>query len=143
MRAMPSPTDSTWPTSVTSASASKLRISRFRIAEISDGWISISGSFHGRTQGIELGAQGGIDHARADAEHEPAEQPGIDMGGEQGIAAELFLQHALELACLRIGEGAGRGHFGGDLAPVARQQFLEGADHGGQHVEAALLRQEE
>src|ERR1700722_3364180 len=40
-RAMPSPTLSTSPTSLTCASAPKFWISRFRMAEISAGWISI------------------------------------------------------------------------------------------------------
>ena len=37
--------DSTWPTSLTSASAPKFWISRLRIAEISAGWMSICSPF--------------------------------------------------------------------------------------------------
>src|SRR5258708_11258550 len=97
---MPSPTESTWPTSVASASASKFRISRLRIAEISEGWISISVAFHSGTQTVELGAQGRVDHARADLEHQTAQEVRIDMGRELWLAPALTLHQPPKMRCL-------------------------------------------
>ena len=57
-RAMPSPTDSTWPVSATLASVSNAAICFFRISEISAGRISISGgSLHGVLQALQPGFQ--------------------------------------------------------------------------------------
>src|SRR5262249_24630885 len=138
---MPSPTDSTWPTSVTSASASKLRISRFRIAEISEGWMSISGAFHGGTQAVELGAQGRIDHARADPHNESAKQLGVDIGGEFGSGSEFVPQHAAQFAGFVGREFARRSDLRGNLAAMTREQSLEGADDVGKREQSALLRE--
>src|SRR5215467_1630028 len=111
---MPSPTESTWPTSLTSASAPKFWISRFRIAEISAGWISmmllpsfvpsfrsprtiLSVAAHCAAHAVQLGAQRGIDHARTHLHDEAAEQRGIDVSLDQGIALELVFEDALQL----------------------------------------------
>src|SRR5487761_2297026 len=54
-RAIPSPTDNTWPVSATLASVSNAAICFFRISEISAGRISISGgSLHGVLQALHL-----------------------------------------------------------------------------------------
>ena len=58
MRAMPSPTLSTWPVSATFASVSNEAICFFRMSEISAGRISISGgSLHGVLQALQPGLQ--------------------------------------------------------------------------------------
>src|ERR1700743_143845 len=102
---MPSPTDRTWPTSLTCASVPKFWISRFRIAEISAGWIFISVSSHGRTNANELRANRRIDHARSNLHDETAEKRRIDFGFNARLAAELGFQNALELCHLAIAEG--------------------------------------
>src|SRR5256885_13104130 len=105
---MPSPTESTWPTSETSASAPKFWISRFRMAEISAGWIFMLlrpslphrsrrsvNSFvglcaaHGYAQTIQFRTQAGIDHARADLDDQSAEQRGIDVRVELHLFRQL------------------------------------------------------
>ena len=78
MRAMPSPTLSTWPVSATLASVSNAAICFFRISEISAGRISISGgSLHGELQALQAGFQRGIVEAGADPHDKTAEQVGF------------------------------------------------------------------
>ena len=78
IRAMPSPTDSTWPVSATLASVSNAAICFFRISEISAGRISISGgSLHGVLQALQAGFQGCVVEPGADAHDEAAEQVGL------------------------------------------------------------------
>ena len=90
---MPSPTDSTWPISATSASVPKLAIWFFRIAEISAARISISlNPLHGKLQAIELAPKRRIDHARPDLDDEPAQQAGIDLDIDSDLAADRFAQ---------------------------------------------------
>src|SRR3954454_19666338 len=99
---MPSPTDSTCPTSVTSASVPKFLICSLRIAEISGARISISGPlclfrlkplserlggastglFHRQTNGIEFGSHRGIDHAGPHLHDETADEARIDFDVE-------------------------------------------------------------
>src|SRR5215469_15674251 len=102
---MPSPTLKTSPTSLTWASAPKFWISRFRIAEISEGWISISVSSHGRAQALEFGAQRRIDHAGADFHHQAAQERRIDSSGKSCLATEFLFQHAFQFPYLRIAQG--------------------------------------
>ena len=64
MRAMPSPTDSTVPTSETSASASKFAIWSRMTREISAARISmVCLAFHRGCESVEFGADRGVDHA--------------------------------------------------------------------------------
>src|SRR5665213_390989 len=130
---MPSPTDKTWPTSLTSASAPKFWISRFRIAEISAGWIFISVSSHGRTNARELRAQRRIDHARSHFHDEAAEKGGIDLGFEPRIAAELGFQNLFQLRHFRIIErtstGDGRADFAAQLGDM-RVEKMNDVDQG-------------
>src|SRR3954451_19160330 len=105
---MPSPTDSTWPTSVTSASAPKFWICCLRIAEISAARISIgkphlrfglfpekrpepphgpSGSVaHGQPDRVELRAQRGVDHAAAELHDHAADQARVDLHVEMDLS---------------------------------------------------------
>src|SRR5712691_11671751 len=76
---MPSPTDSTWPTSDTSASWPKFLICSFRIAEISAARMSIRRLFHRVFDRIELGAERAIDHAAAELHDQPADDRWIDL----------------------------------------------------------------
>src|ERR1700755_3401194 len=104
---MPSPTLRTWPTSLTCASAPKFWISRFRIALISAGWMSILVTSHGRTQAGQLGAERRIDHARAHLHDETAEKRGIDFGVEARLAAEPGFERRLQFGEFAVVEGAG------------------------------------
>src|SRR5271154_6977795 len=106
---MPSPTLSTWPTSLTWASAPKFWISRFRIAEISAGWIFMSATSHGRTKAVQLRAQRRIDHARTHFDDETAQKRGIDCGFEPRTAAELCFQDGFQRAYFRIAQRARAG----------------------------------
>src|SRR5580692_9496202 len=129
---MPSPTLSTWPTSLTCASAPKFWISRFRIAEISAGWISILLSSHGGAKPFELRAQRRIDHARSDLHDEATEKGGIDFGIKRHVAIELGLQNTLEFGNLAVGERTGRGHVCVGLATHLGDQLFEATDDVGQ-----------
>src|SRR5689334_7037064 len=125
---MPSPTDRTWPTSLTCASAPKFWISRFRIALISAGWMSILVTSHGRTQAGQLGAERRIDHARTHLHDETAEKRGIDFGVEARLAAEPGFERRLQLGEFAVVESARRRHLGLHLAAMARKDALEGLD---------------
>src|ERR1700753_1171878 len=125
---MPSPTERTWPTSLTCASAPKFWISRWRMALISAGWMSILVTSHGRTQAGQLGAERRIDHARAHLHDETAEQGGIDFGVEARLAAEPGFERRLQLGEFAVVEGAGGGHLGLHLAAMPREDVLEALD---------------
>src|SRR6516164_9788746 len=127
---MPSPTDSTWPTSETSASWPKFLICSLRMAEISAARISILSSlFHRVLDGIEFGAERGIDHAAPELDHKPADDRRIDFDFD----VDLLAAHGLE----RIAQGGDvivldlfrHGDFGGRLAPVLGDQIAIGAHH--------------
>src|ERR1700722_17847330 len=76
---MPSPADSPWPTSATSASVPKLAICSLRMAEISAARISIFlNSSHGKLEPLKLAAQRAVHHARTDFDDEAADDRGID-----------------------------------------------------------------
>src|SRR6201996_6563166 len=119
MRAMPSPTDRTWPTSETSASWPNPAICDLRIAEISAARMSIGlRSLEGELEGIELGAQGRVEQTRPHADLEAAEDGGVHSGGDLGVLAQRLGQGGLEALGLGGGKLDGRGHLGGDHAAV-------------------------
>src|SRR5665213_177845 len=142
-RAMPSPTLSTSPTSLTCASAPKFWISRLRMAEISAGWMSILVSFHGAAQAIKLGAKRRIDHARADLDDEAAKQGRIDFGVKARFLAQLGFERGFEVGDFAVAEGARGGDFGFGFAARAGDQPLIGGDDLENHEQAALLRQQQ
>src|SRR3954469_22571206 len=95
---MPSPTDSTWPTSETSASSPKLAICDLRMAEISAARISMAvlGSLQGETEGVEFGAERGVIEARTDANLHAAKNGGVDPGFDLRVLAERQGQRRLQ-----------------------------------------------
>src|SRR6185437_11748604 len=110
---MPSPIDSTCPTSATSASAPKLAICCFKIAEISAALISIRSSpLHRKLQTLQLAAQRRIDHARSNLDDEPAEKRRIDPDIDCDLAAHCFSQLLADRLELGRRERLGRDHFG-------------------------------
>src|SRR6478736_6928003 len=100
---MPSPTDSTWPTSATSASLPKLAICCFRIAEISAARISMSvplaNAFHCQLQAVQPAFQRTVDHPRPDLDNHATEKaridPQIDRDPPSDGAAQLLAQCVL------------------------------------------------
>src|SRR5882724_742204 len=93
---MPSPTDSTWPTSATSASVPKLAICCLRIAEISAGRISMNipsgNTLHREPQPLQLALDGPVDHARPDLDDHTADQFRIDAHIDRHSAANAMAQ---------------------------------------------------
>src|SRR4029453_11162226 len=109
---MPSPTDSTEPTSETSASSPKLAIWDLRMAEISAARMSIVlRSLQGELQGIELRAKRSIEQSGADPHLDAAEDGGIDAGFDLRVLAERLAQRLGDA----LGLGGGQGHGGDDL----------------------------
>src|SRR5579862_1452295 len=135
---MPSPTLNTSPTSLTWASAPKFWISRFRMAEISEGWIFMSLSSHGRAQTFEFRAQRRIDHARADLHHETTKERRIDPGVKARLTAKFFFQHALQFLGLRIAQRLRRRNLGIDFALLFGDSPLVCVDDPIQRKEAPL-----
>src|SRR5215469_17325709 len=113
---MPSPTDSTCPTSATSASVPKPAICCFRMAEISAARISIlPDPLHGKLQALQLAAERRIHHARAQPDDQAAEQARIDPCFDGDLAADRAPQPLVERLPLRVAQGLRRddmcGHF--------------------------------
>src|SRR6185312_6036482 len=138
---MPSPTDSTWPTSATSASAPKLAICCLRMVEISAALISIRLSpLHRKLQPLQLAAHGCIDHARPDLDDEAAEQRGIDPQLDGDLAAHCLAKLLRYRVPLRRRQLARRRHLGGDLAASRGEARQERRDHLRHREEPAVLR---
>src|SRR4051812_50019400 len=94
---MPSPTDSTVPTSETSASVPKLAIWSRMTLEISAARMSILSpsrrrlrrhAFHSRSESVEFGADRAVDLARADLDDQTAEYGGGPRRGGCPAPAE-------------------------------------------------------
>src|SRR5215470_16588162 len=139
MRAMPSPTESTWPTSATSASVPKSAICCFRMAEISAARISMtSNPLHRKLQARELALERCIDHARADLDHEAAQQARIDPQIDRDLAAD----HLAQLLVDRLGLGWRQGlrcrHLRRHLAAAGRELLQISGDHAGEHKEPPI-----
>src|SRR5579875_3041516 len=109
MWAMPSPTERTCPTSVSSASFPKLAISFFRIAEISAGRISISADlFHACAERIELGAERAVDYAGPEFHNDPADDLRIDLRLDvDRLAAGQFGERGLQGLDVSVRQGLG------------------------------------
>src|SRR6516165_8904539 len=112
---MPSPTDSTEPTSETSASSPKLAICDLRMAEISAARMSIVlRSLQGELQGIELRAKRSVEQSGADPHLDSAKNGGIDAGFDLGVLAERLAKRLGDALGLGGAERNGGGHLGLD-----------------------------
>src|SRR5579859_2835850 len=141
MRAMPSPTESTWPTSATSASVPKSAICCFRMAEISAARISMtSNPLHRKLQTRELALERCIHHARADLDHEPADQARIDPEIDRDLAADDLAQLLVYGLGLLRGQRPCRRHLGGHLAAPGRELLEITRDHARQNEKPAIAR---
>src|SRR5689334_6619232 len=139
MRAMPSPTDSTVPTSETSASASKFAIWSRMTREISAARISIQLAFHRLSESVEFGADRCVDALAAQLHDDSAEDGGIDLGVDVDIAAGAGAELRLEFGDLIVVERP-RGHdFGDGFTAMLRSEAAEGSDDRAKLVPAAVL----
>src|SRR5918992_316767 len=103
---MPSPTDSTWPTSVTSASWPKFWICCLRIAEISAARMSIlAGLFHSKLDRIQFRAERGVDHATAHLDDEAADQVRVHLDVHVHLGLGDIAQGRLDVAQDAVGRG--------------------------------------
>src|SRR5277367_2135853 len=138
-RAIPSPTDSTWPVSATLASVSNAAICCFRISEISAGRISISGgSLHGVLQALQAGFQRGVVQAGPDAHNQPAEQVRLHGLIDVDVAVAGLDQAGLQLVALDIVQLVGGGNVGGDNAALFGHQGGEGGNDPAQGTQPAV-----
>src|SRR5690349_7389185 len=98
---MPSPTESTWPTSATSASLPKSAICCFRMAEISAARMSTtSNPLHRKLQARQLALERCVDHARGDFDDEPPDQARIDPEIDRNFAADSLAELLVHGFCL-------------------------------------------
>ena len=127
---MPSPTDSTRPTSATSASVPKLAICSLRMAEISAARISIR-------QPLSSPARAGaawFEARRRSCASRPA-RPARRAGSDRPLVASFTvcptaaLSWRSTLASCSADKRHGRDHLGADLAPVLGQHGVVGLDH--------------
>src|SRR5690242_606132 len=136
---MPSPTESTWPTSATSASVPKSAICCFKMAEISAARISMtSNPLHRKLQARELAFERCIHHARADLDHEPADQARIDPEIDRDLAADGLAELRVDRLGLCGRQRLRRRHLGRDLAAPRRELPQITRDHARQHEEPAV-----
>src|SRR5580704_4471779 len=133
MRAMPSPIDSTCPTSATSASVPKLAICCLRIAEISAARISIKtpsgNALHRQLQPLQLALNRSVDHARAEFDDEAADQPRVDANIDRHPAADAAAQLLVQRRELRFAQRLCREHFSGDFAAPRGKFGEKSLDH--------------
>src|SRR5271165_2807754 len=116
-RAIPSPTDSTWPVSATLASVSNAAICFFKISEISAGRISISGgSLHGVLQALQPGFQTGVVQTGSDPDDQAAKQIRLDLLHDIDVAVAGLDQAGAQLLPLQIVQRLGGQHARGDDA---------------------------
>src|SRR5206468_1481524 len=139
MRAMPSPTDSTVPTSETCASASKFAIWSRMTREISAARISIVQlAFHRGCETVEFGADRGVNLLASQLDDHSAENVGIDGRIDRYIAAHPGTKLCLERGKLVVVERTGGDDFGSGFAAVIGREPAESADDVAQFVLAAI-----
>src|SRR5215468_4012526 len=130
---MPSPIDSTVPTSATSASVPKLAIWSLRMAEISAGRISmktLSGnSLHHQLLTPQLALYRCVDHARAELDDDAADQPGVDADVNGYPAADAAAQLVVQHLTLSLAQGPGSGDLSGNFAAPRREPDEKRLDH--------------
>src|SRR6185369_16212390 len=118
MRAMPSPTDRTVPTSETSASAEKFAIWSRMTREISAARMSIQLAFHRLSESVEFGADRGVDLLAAQLDDDSAEDVGVDLSVDRDVAAGAGAELRLERSELVVVERARGNAFGSGLAAM-------------------------
>src|SRR6476620_4699176 len=128
MRAIPSPTESTVPTSETCASASKFAIWSRMTREISAARISmIQLAFHRGCETVEFGADRGVNLLATQLDDDSAEEGGIDGCVDRDVAAGTCAQLRLERGNLIVVEGPCGCDVRRNFAPVLGGQPTKGA----------------
>src|SRR5437764_1373389 len=106
MRAMPSPTSSTRPTSRASSLERYWLISVCRTETISSALNLMTASRYDLVpDSFQLGADRGVVQPIADPHDHPAEQLGIDLHRQDRFQPERIVQFALEALALVVGQG--------------------------------------
>src|SRR6478672_5697603 len=130
MRAMPSPTDRTVPTSETCASASKFAIWSRMTREISAARISmIQLAFHRRCETVEFGADRGVNLLAAQLDDDSAQDSGVDSGVDGDVASGPSAKLRLERGYLLIVERAGGDDLSSRFTAMLGRQPAESTDH--------------
>src|SRR5215472_12967819 len=130
---MPSPIDSTWPTSATSASVPKFAIWSLRMAEISAGRISMKtpsgNSLHRQLQAPQLALYRCVDHPRAELDNDAADQPRVDADVNGHPAADAAAQLVVQRLTLGLAQGPGSGDLSSNFAAPRRELAEKRLDH--------------
>src|SRR3954447_13785340 len=93
---------------------------------------ALAGLAHRETDGVELGAQRRVDHAAADANHEAADQRGIDLHVEVDLGLGDVAERRFDLAEHPLRRLLRDAHLGLDDALRLGDEGAEAADHVGQ-----------
>src|SRR3954463_2263595 len=128
MRAMPSPTESTVPTSETSASAEKFAIWSRMTREISAARMSIVVlAFHRLSESVEFGADGSVDPLAAQLDDDSAENGWIDLSLDRDVPSSATAELLFERPDLIVVKRPGGYDFRRDLAAMLGGEAAEGA----------------
>src|SRR4051794_25010627 len=129
MRAMPSPTERTVPTSETCASASKFAIWSRMTREISAARMSIVQlAFHRHGESVEFGADRRVDLLAAQLDDDSAKDVGIDRCVDIDVAAGARAELLFELRELVVVERPGRNDVRSRLTAMFGSEAAESAD---------------
>src|SRR5437868_1554517 len=139
MRAIPSPTERTVPTSETCASASKFAIWSRMTREISAARMSIVQlAFHRGGEPVEFGADRGVDLLAAQLDDDSAQDVGVDRRVDRHLAAGAGAQLCLERGELIVVEGMRGDDLGRRLAAMLGGEPAVSADDLAQLILAAV-----
>src|SRR6266536_5955456 len=127
MRAMPSPTWRTVPTSARSVSTSYCSIRCRRIDVISSGrsFTNLSAPHEFLSQSFQSSAHARIDAIRARPQHDPADELGVHASRRLDLAARRLLDLADDRVCLVVCQLARGGELHGQASLLTRHQPLE------------------
>src|SRR5436190_13502329 len=128
IRAMPSPTLKTVPTSLTCASVPKLAICSLMTLEISAARMSIfslSSALHREGEIVQFGADGAVDHSAADLDDEAAQDRGIDAEIDRDIGPDALAKVLAKRLHLAVVDRMGCDALGADLAAVTSGEHVE------------------
>src|SRR3954468_19225842 len=145
---MPSPTDSTVPTSETSASVPKPAIWSRMTLEISAARMSILSpsrrrlrrhAFHSRSESVEFGADRAVDLLRADLHDQASEDGRVDGEVDRDVAADAALEVGPKRRDLAVVERPCGDDLRGRLAAMGGGQQVEEADDRGELGQPPVL----
>src|SRR5215470_11438838 len=144
MRAMPSPTCSTVPTSARSVSTSNCSIRSLRIEVISSGrsFTSAPCGCEFLAESVEPAAHAGVEPERAGLEDEASNQIGVDRAASLDLASGRLLDPAEDELELVVGQLVGGGELDFENARRGRHKPVELVGDPGERCSAALLREQ-